>query len=109
MEARREGDRPPEERLEHLREAIRHLHAAGMHERATHLEAMADKMQEEIERRGMRGEPGRAADMDRVIGELRERLEDVLKSNADLSRQVDELRRQANPRRERSLPTPERD
>lgn len=74
---------PPEARLEHLMQAIKHLRTAGINEPAEQLEQMAGRMRHEIEAR--RHHEG-AAQADEIRA-LKEQLE-------QLRRTVDELRGQ---------------
>ena len=76
-----------EERLDHLRRAIEHLHAAGWHGMAERLARVLAEAESRQPRRDARSEGDRGPG-----GEMRDRG-DVQGQIRELRRQVDELRR----------------
>ena len=77
-----------EQRLQHLREAVGHLHAAGLHEPAERLAQEAEHMQQQLRMQAQGG----GADVARLQAELQELRQAVRKLNARLDAQHREQR-----------------
>ena len=78
---------PPEQRLQHIREAIGHLHAAGLHELADNLAHEAEKMQQQLRNQQQGG-----AEVARLQAELQELRQAVRQLNARLDAQSHDQR-----------------
>ncbi|MEZ5386338.1 MAG: hypothetical protein R3F13_12560 [Prosthecobacter sp.] len=86
-------ERPPEaERMEHVMQAIQHLHAAGLHEPAKGIEEIAQHMRREMEER-MRHEhaearerDGRHAELEEMRQQMRRMAEQIEKLQAELKK-----------------------
>jgi hypothetical protein len=72
---------PMEQRLQHIREAIAHLHAAGIHDLADNLAHEAERMQQQL-----RGQQG-GAEVERLQAEIQELRQAVRQLNARLDEQ----------------------
>lgn len=92
---RREGEKREKrfadgpDRIQHIHEAIKHLHAAGLPEQARHLEQATEKMRAQFERRD------RGTDH-----ELREQLEQLRAQMQKMAHAMEELRAQVQKHRE---------
>ena len=73
----------PEQRLQHMREAIGHLHAAGLHEIAENLAREAEHMQQQMHMQAQGG----GAEVARLQAEIQELHQAVRKLNARLDEQ----------------------
>jgi hypothetical protein len=89
-------ERPPEaERMEHIMQAIQHLHAAGLHEPAKGIEDIAHHMRREMEER-MRHEQaadrereGRHGELEEMRQQIRRMAEQIEKLQAEVKRRGD--------------------
>jgi hypothetical protein len=97
------------ERVQHAREAVKHLHAAGLYDEARHAEAAAQRLGQEArgeaERDRGEGERGeRRSDGERVAGAERERQAELGELRAQMrkiSAELDNLRQELQRQRER--------
>jgi hypothetical protein len=80
--------------LEHLRQAIEHLHAAGLHEPAERLTEQAREMKRAISGEAPRPDGGKHPEGDRQLAELRERMMDMQRQMKELQRHMESLGRE---------------
>jgi len=81
---------PMEQRLQHIREAIGHLHAAGIHDLADNLAHEAEKMQQQMHNQPHERQGG--GEVERLQAEIQELRQAVRQLNARLDGQKHEQR-----------------
>ena len=86
---------PDAERMEHVMQAIQHLHAAGLHEPAEGIEQMAQHMRREMEERMRRehaeGRPSEGkphAELEEIRQQMRRMAEQIERLQAELKKRA---------------------
>jgi hypothetical protein len=81
------------QKLQHLGEAIEHLHAAGMHEPAERLAQEARALKQQLAH-GKEDGPGKAPHPDRQLAEMREGMMNLQRQMQEIQKRLEELSRE---------------